>query len=158
MDNPILYRKRLIPNECILLKDDEILFCDHNKIVTKWNALKPKIDLHHGYSCYFLQDGYKVSKFFKEDGTLLYWYCDIVDYQFVKETNSLFVTDLLVDVVIFPDGFVKVLDIEELVAALDNNLITVEQLKIAILRLNELLSIIYNDQFNTLKQQIEQLI
>ena len=42
MDKPILYRKRLIPQECVLLKDDVILECSEDIILTKWCALKPK--------------------------------------------------------------------------------------------------------------------
>lgn len=42
MDYPMLYRKRIIPNECVLLKDDLVLSWDEERIVTKWNALKPK--------------------------------------------------------------------------------------------------------------------
>ena len=57
MDYPMLYRKRIIPNECVLLKDDLVLSWDEERIVTKWNALKPKKNLHHGYSCYFLKAG-----------------------------------------------------------------------------------------------------
>ena len=82
MNPPVLYRKRLIPSECILLKDDIIISCDENVILTKWNTLKPKKDLHHGYSCYLLKEGIKVSKFYREDNSLIYWYCDILDYQF----------------------------------------------------------------------------
>ena len=126
---PILYRKRLIPEECVLLKDDIILSCNEDIIVTKWNALKPKKDLHHGYSCYFLKEGYKVSKFYQEDNSLLYWYCDIVDYEYQKKDNRLVVTDLLADVLIYPDGFVKVVDIDEMVICLNEQKISLEQLK-----------------------------
>lgn len=34
-----LYRKRLIPEECVELKDDEILRLDENVIVTRWKCL-----------------------------------------------------------------------------------------------------------------------
>ncbi|MDE7047789.1 MAG: DUF402 domain-containing protein, partial [Lachnospiraceae bacterium] len=78
MTNPILYRRRIIPEECILLKDDIILSCDEEHIVTSWHALHPKKDLHHGSSCYFLKEGFKVSKFCDASDGLLYWYCDIV--------------------------------------------------------------------------------
>lgn len=53
MKDPILYRRRLIPEECVLLKDDRILLHADNILVTSWQALKPRKDLHHGYSCYF---------------------------------------------------------------------------------------------------------
>ena len=88
MAGPILYRKRLIPEECILLKDDVVLYRDEDVIVTAWHSLKPRKDLHHGYSCYYLKEGFKVSKFYQEDGSLLYWYCDIVDYAYEETTDT----------------------------------------------------------------------
>ena len=57
MADPILYRKRLIPEECVLLKDDRLLYRDEEIIVTAWNTLKPRKDLHHGRSCYYLREG-----------------------------------------------------------------------------------------------------
>ena len=88
MKRPILYRKRLIPEECILLKDDELLYRDEKKIITRWNTLRPKKDLHHGFSCYFLDKGIKVSKFYKADGSLICWYCDIVTHSYDKATDT----------------------------------------------------------------------
>ena len=69
MDKPKLYRKRIIPEEIICLDKDEILYSDEGHIVTRWNAIKPKKVLHHGCSCYFLKEGFKVSKFYREDGS-----------------------------------------------------------------------------------------
>ena len=155
MEYPQLYRKRLIPQECVPLKDDVILRWDENLILTKWNALKPKKDLHHGYSCYFLKEGYKVSKFYTVDNRLLYWYCDIVDFDKV-ENDRLVVTDLLADVIIYPDGFVKVVDIDEMVECLDNELISLEQLKHSLTQLDKLRQIIYADKFDTLTIYIEE--
>ncbi|MDE6748747.1 MAG: DUF402 domain-containing protein [Lachnospiraceae bacterium] len=158
MPEPILYRKRIIPEECILLKDDRILYQDEQIIVTGWNSLKPKKDLHHGYSCYFLNKGCKVSKFYREDNTLMYWYCDIVEYEYQSETNTYIVTDLLADVIIYPDGFVKVVDLNELADALSEKLISEETLKKALLSLNNLLEIIYSGNFNDLQSPIEKVI
>lgn len=155
MDYPVLFRKRLIPEECVELKDDIILKMNEDIILTKWNALKPKKDLHHGYSCYFLKEGFKVSKFYKADNTLLYWYCDIVNYDFHKENNTLIVTDLLADVIIYPDGFVKVVDIDEMVTCLNDNKISLDQLKESLTQLDKLLNIIYNDKFDTLTTHID---
>ena len=61
MKNLSLYRRRLIPDECILLKDDILLEANDDHILTKWNTLKPKEFLHHGDSCYYLNKGVKVS-------------------------------------------------------------------------------------------------
>lgn len=158
MPVPTLYRKRIIPEECILLKDDKILYQDEQIIVTGWHSLKPRKDLHHGYSCYFLNEGYKISKFYKEDNSLLYWYCDIVEYDYSPDTDTYVFTDLLVDVIIYPDGFVKVVDIDELVTALNEKLISEDTLKTSLLCLNNLLEIIYAGSFDKLKAPIEKLI
>lgn len=158
MPEPTLYRKRIIPEECILLKDDKILLQNEQTIVTGWHTLKPKKDLHHGYSCYFLQEGYKVSKFYRQDNSLLYWYCDIVDYDYQPGTNTYIITDLLADVIIYPDGFVKVVDLDELVTALNQNLISEETLKKSLLSLNSLLNVIYSGGFDSLKAPIENIL
>ena len=75
MTTPILYRKRLIPDECILLKDDSILEVTEDHILTRWNTLKPKKILHHGDSCYYLNKGVKVSRFYTRDNLLVLRYC-----------------------------------------------------------------------------------
>lgn len=150
MDYPVLYRKRLIPEECIPLKDDTILYMDDEIIVTKWTTLKPRKDFHHGYSCYFLKEGYKVSRFMSEDDTLVYWYCDIVTYLWDKALNTLTVVDLLADVVVKPDGRMNVLDIDELCEAKEKILITEEQFFISVKQLGCLIKLIQDGNFNTL--------
>ena len=157
MPTPILYRKRIIPEECVLLKDDKILYQDEQIIVTGWNTLKPKKELHHGYSCYFLNEGYKVSKFYREDNSLMFWYCDIVEHNYQPETTTYVFTDLLADVIIYPDGFVKVVDIDELVTARNENLISEDTLKKSLLCLSNLLDIIYSGHFDTLQEPIERV-
>lgn len=154
MTNPILYRRRIIPEECILLKDDIIQSCDEERIVTTWNALHPKKDLHHGSSCYFLKEGFKVSKFCREDDSLLYWYCDIVDFNYDPVKNTMIVTDLLADVIIYPDGFVKVVDLDELVTALESRSISLDTLKTGLMKLDKLLNIIYAGDFDRLKSHL----
>lgn len=155
MTNLILYRKRIIPDECVLLRDDIILSCDEDHIITSWQALRPKKDLDHGSSCYFLKEGYKVSKFCRKDNSLLYWYCDIVDFDYHPADHTMIVTDLLTDVIIYPDGFVKVVDLDELVTALEARSISLDTLKSSILRLNRLLNVIYSGGFENLKKYIE---
>ena len=155
MSQTQLYRKRIIPAECILLKDDVILYRDSDIIVTKWNALKPKKDLHHGFSCYFLKDGFKISKFYCADNTLLYWYCDIISYTYNEETDTFVFTDLLADVILFPDGRVKVVDLGEIADALGAGSITTEQARDALYKLSKLLSIIYKNEFDSIKINLE---
>ena len=155
MEYPSLYRKRIIPNECILLKDDVILSWNRERIVTRWNALNPKKDLHHGYSCYFLREGYKVSKFYTVDDSLLYYYCDIITSEYIEATNSFIVTDLLADVIVYPDGFVKVVDLDEMVPALEEGGISLDDLKSALISCNSLLTEIYAGRLCELTTYIE---
>ena len=155
MADPILYRKRLIPEECVLLKDDRLLYRDEEIIVTAWNTLKPRKDLHHGRSCYYLREGIKVSRFYDENGSLLYWYCDIVDYDYDAGTDTYVITDLLADVVVYPDGFVKVVDIDELATAKEAGLLNDTMLKQALLTLNSLLQVIYDGGFEKLQEPLE---
>ena len=61
---PTLYRKRLIPDECIHLKDDIIVYSDDNCLITQWETLHPKQDFSHGVSFYCISNGWKISKFF----------------------------------------------------------------------------------------------
>lgn len=152
-----LYRKRIIPEECLLLKGDRLERVDDDVIVTSWTTLNPKAEFTHGCSCYFLNHGYKVSKFYRSDSTLLYWYCDIVDYDYDEAGNSLTVTDLLADVIIYPDGRIKVVDLDEMADALDKGLISKELLGTALRRLNDLLSMLYRDKFDRLQSPLEQL-
>lgn len=155
MKTPILYRKRLIPEECILLKDDILLYRDDSVIITKWNTLKPKKTLHHGLSCYFLHIGIKVSKFYSVDNRLICWYCDIVTHTYDQAEDTYIFTDLLADVLVYPDGSVKVVDLDELADANETGLLSLPQLRRALRTLSELLSIIYQDRFGELTEKID---
>lgn len=150
MIKPALYRKRLIPEECILLKDDLILECNEDIILTKWNTIKPKKDLHHGCSCYFLHKGMKVSKFYRRDGSLICWYCDIVSYEWKEDKTILISTDLLIDVLIYPDGALKILDLDELAEAREKELLSGGLLSDSLRTANRLLEDIYAGKFREL--------
>lgn len=156
--DPVLYRKRLIPDECVRLDDDEVIYRDDEIIVTKWKALHPKPRLDHGYSCYFLKRNYKVSKFLFSDDSLIYWYCDIIDYTHDETEDSYVFRDLLADVIVFPDGFVKVIDLDEFEEALDKHLITVDDVRRALKSLDTLLRTIYDGRFSELQSEIESRI
>ncbi len=150
-----LYRKKIIPAGHILLKDDVIVAQDAGTVITTWHTLRPKAEFSHGSSCYFLDEGFKVSKFYRQDGSLLYWYIDIVEYAF--EGESLTFTDLLADVVIYPDGRIQVVDLDELADALEQNLITQEQMAACLRSLNHLLTLLYGGQFERLQAPLNRL-
>ena len=153
-----LYRKRIIPQECVLLGDDIVLYQDDKIIVTKWKTLRPKKNFTHGFSCYFLEKGYKVSKFLRADDSLLYWYCDIIDYEHNADENSYIFRDLLVDVLIYPDDFVEVDDIDELEKAIAEGGLKVEDMLGALKSLSSLLDTIYGGKFAMLTREIEMRI
>ncbi len=149
-----LFRRRIIPEECVLLEDDVVLYQDREVIITKWETLHPKKTLHHGLSCYFLERGFKVSKFYDHEGRLISWYCDIISWTFDPETNTYVFTDLLADVIVYPDGSVRVVDLDELADALRDDLITREQMDTALRHLDKLLRLIYKGAFPRLQQYI----
>ena len=157
MNKPVLYRQRIIPEEIIKLDKDEILYSDEGHIVTRWNTIRPKKILHHGCSCYFLKEGFKVSKFYREDGTLIYWYCDIISYKYDPDENSYVFTDLLADVLIYPDGKVEVVDVGEIADALTDGTLTVEEMIPALRSLDMLLGIIYSGKFSGIQDMINNI-
>lgn len=150
-----IYRRRIIPEECILLKDDVVVEQTGDFILTRWNTLNPKTTFSHGASCYFLKEGIKVSKFYRDDDTLLYWYCDIVEYDFRPDANTLTVTDLLADVILYPDGRVKVADLDELADAAEQGIIDKDQLCRCLRQLHNLLSLIDRDKFEKLQSPLD---
>lgn len=156
MKSPVLYRKRLIPLECIHLKNDIVLRREENLLITKWNTLKPKKTLNHGYSAFFWDKGIKVSKFYGHDNEFICWYCDIITHEYHAEDDSYVTIDLLADVLVYPDGTVKVVDLDELADALEQNLITQEMLLKSLHQLNDLLQLIYSGQFSELTKYIEE--
>ncbi len=150
--NTTLYRKRFIPMETILLKDDNIVFQNEDVIVTKWNALKPREDFSKGISCYFLKEGYKISRFINKNDNIVYHYCDIIETEYIVQNNTYIFIDLLADVLIYENGFIKVVDIAEIAEALEKNILSLDLAKKALYRLDALLTIIYN---GTWKQKTE---
>lgn len=144
MKNATLYRKRLIPEECILLKDDYLFYQDSELLMTAWSALKPKPALHHGISCYYLNDGFKISKFYNHQNEFMYWYCDIISHEYDKNTNSYIFTDLIADVIIYPDNHFEVIDLDELSLALSGGLLSREAVCDALLKLDHLLRLYYH--------------
>lgn len=155
MENITLYRRRLIPDEIVHLKDDIVLYHDDTVIITKWKTIKPRKDMDHGFSAYLLKEGIKVSKFYRADNSLLYWYCDIVDYEYDATTNSYTSTDLLTDVVLYPDGQIRVLDLDELAEASVKDMITKDQLHSALARTDKLLNTMYQKTFDQYTKLID---
>ena len=152
-----IYRKRIIQKDLIPLDDDIIVAQDEETLITKWKTLNPKTAFSHGCSCFFLKEGIKVSKVYRSDGSVLRWYCDIVDFSFDPEEGSMTYTDLLADVIIDSQGLVKVVDLDELAEAMEHDWITKEQAIRCLQNLNRLLTLIYRDKFDRLQARLEGL-
>ena len=152
-----LYRRRYIPDEKLLLKDDIIVTIDDEKVVTKWNVLSPVHPFTHGVSCYFIKEGFKVSKFLDSNDDLVYWYCDIIETDYDAEEDSYTFNDLLIDVIIEKDGFVKVVDLDEIAAALEKKILDEETVIKAVNRASKLLDIIYGGKFDAYKNIVERV-
>lgn len=157
MNPPILYRKRLIPDECIRLDRDTVLECSEDILITAWQAIHPRKDLARGISAFFWKEGVKVSKFYDHQNRLICWYCDIITHDYDSETNTYVMTDLLADVLLFPDGRIQVVDLDELADAVEQGLITEELMLASLRRLNDLLQKIYQGQFHEYQSYIEQV-
>lgn len=168
-NSPILFRKRFLPHELTCLKDDEILYIDDEKIVTRWKSLKPRDDFSGGASTYYRKKGLKVSRIFDKNGNFLHWYCDIVIeqgreglicapgckfYNHAEEyTNDpalhadddiIVYTDLLVDIIVNPNGLIEVADLDEAVDMFRAGMITEEQLSFALHTAHDYLSTLYS--------------
>ena len=150
-----IYRKRIIPEELISLKNDTIVYADEKRVITRWQSLKPRADISYGFSVYLLEQGYKVSKIYDHSDKLVYWYCDIITSSYDSSTNALTVIDLLVDVIMMEDGSIRVLDLDELAEAMKRGLLSPEEACMALEKTNCLLQEIYSGGFAVYQKMIE---
>lgn len=152
---PEIYRKRLVPQECVHLKKDTVFFRSENSLITGWDTINPKVAFSRGISLYVIDKGWKISKFYDKDGNFVYWYCDIIDTEYQSDTDTYIFTDLLADVIIYPDGKMKVVDLDEYETAYNEKLITSEGIIAALNKLNSLLSIIDSGEFSEYTKKLE---
>ncbi len=162
-----LFRRRFIPNELTWLKDDEILAYNDEKIVTRWHSLKPRNDFSGGMSTYYRKKGIKISKIIDNQGRFLHWYCDIVtecgaealdvdnncklrngaDTYLLQGSipgfKPIVYQDLLIDIIVNPNGLIEVADLDELADARKNRLITPEMADKALYTAKDYLCLLY---------------
>lgn len=117
-----ILRRRYIPDEVVDISNDLIVFSDQDLIVTKWEPIKKRDDIGRGVSFTFLKEGYKISKIYDKNDNLRFYYCDIINTEEIEDGYQF--NDLLVDLKIYPDKTIEVLDLDELDEALDAGLIT----------------------------------
>lgn len=153
MEEIVLYRRRFIPDEIILLKDDIVVSVSEDTVITKWNVLTKRHDFSHGVSCYCIKEGFKVSKFLDDNDKIVYWYCDIIQTE--KDGNTYTFNDLLADVIIHNDKSVEVVDIDEIGKALEENILPQEMVVKALYVLDNLLKIIYSGNFEKYQKLLD---
>ena len=158
MSRPRLFRRRFIPDENIELKDDIILALEPNLIITSWNVLKPRRDISRGVSAYFIDKGIKVSKVFDNAGQMVYWYCDIIETHYDEKENTYTFNDLLIDVVVYPDGQVEVLDMDEFADAMEQGILSVGTIAHAMRATDDLLHTIYAGEFEKYTHYIDDML
>ena len=158
MSRPRLFRRRFIPDENIELKDDMILALEPNLIITSWNVLKPRRDISRGVSAYFIDKGIKVSKVFDNDGQMVYWYCDMIETHYDENENTYTFNDLLIDVVVYPDGQVEVLDMDEFADAMEQGILSVGTIAHAMRATDDLLHTIYAGEFEKYTHYIDDML
>lgn len=156
MGDFLICRRRLIPAECIPLKDDLVLHRDASEIVTSWQAFRPRPDLQRGFSRYLLNEGIKVSRVFHADGQF-HWYFDIADFTFNADQTVLTMTDLLVDVYLPAAGDVRVMDLDELADARVQGLLDDILLRKSLYTLDRLLRELYSKGPSRLTAPLETL-
>ena len=158
MSRPRLFRRRFIPDENIELKDDMILALEPNLIITSWNVLKPRRDISRGVSAYFIDKGIKVSKVFDNAGQMVYWYCDIIETHYDEKENIYTFNDLLIDVIVYPDGQVEVLDMDEFADAMEQGILSVGTIAHAMRATDDLLHMIYAGEFEKYTHYIDDML
>lgn len=147
MKKPIILRRRYIPYEIVDISSDDLIFRSESLLVTKWTSIRPRPDFYGGISFTFLDRGYKLGRFYDEDGKFLYWYCDIVEVHYDYTTDTYTLNDLLLDIKIMPDGEIRLLDADELAQAIEEGLISNKQACEALKTLDSLLKLIYSGSF-----------
>lgn len=147
MKKPVVLRRRYIPFEVVDISSDELLYRNESLLVTKWTSIKPRPDFYGGISFTFLDRGYKLGRFYDQNGRFLYWYCDIVEVRYNQASDTYTLNDLLVDIKILPDGEVRLLDADELAQAMEEGLISSGQACTALKTMDGLLKLIYAGSF-----------
>lgn len=158
----LLYRKRHIPEECVLLKNDRILRLDDSCLVTAWNVLKPRSDFASGISFFDFEKHWKITRVAKADGSLYHWYCDIMKVHISEDTetntSTYLMEDLLIDIVLEPDGSVHTLDLDEAAEAYEKGLISGEDLTLALRAADALLRVMRSGEFARYQELVEQYV
>lgn len=149
MKNITVIRKRYIPNEEVDISGDRILLKTDDILMTKWRPIKPRGDFSWGMSYVDLHDNYKISRFYDENDNFLFWYCDILEIDYSRDDSGekYIFTDLLIDIIVNPDGTYEIKDIDEINEALEKGLIDKRQYDTSVFAMDRLVENIQKGAF-----------
>ncbi len=89
---------------------------------------------------YFVKKGYTISKVFKRSGEFLYYYCDVMEMHQVGRLRYVMV-DLLLDLIVYPDGSYHLLDVDEFADSIEKNHLKKKQQVYALHTLHRMLQL-----------------
>ena len=109
---------------------EEIVVCDKG---LKWLSILPQDDF------------YCITAMMNESNDILVWYVDMIAKQGIDVDGVPYFDDLYLDLVVYPDGEIKVDDMDELEEALRRKDITQEQFDLALNTADKLKKGLLND-------------
>ena len=89
------------------------------------------------------------------EDNLVYWYCDIIETVHEEGSLKYVFNDLLIDVLVYPDGFVKVVDMDEFADVMDEKRLDNSVIAQALRSADALLQVIYSGKFVSYTKIIE---
>lgn len=89
---------------------------------------------------YFVKNGYTISKVFTKTGEFQYYYCDLMEMQQTGNLRYVMV-DLLLDLIIYPDGKYHIVDLDEFADSIEKGEITKRQQIHSIRTLHEMIAL-----------------
>ena len=90
---------------------EEIIFCDSGM---KWLRILPK------------NENFTIMAVMNDRDDIITWYIDIIDGYGFDEDGIIYVNDLFLDLIVYPDGKIIIDDMDELEAALDQKVISID--------------------------------
>ena len=106
-----IIKHKLCPYESQDITNDHWHHISEDLLISTWNPVESEMQVASVLSIFELSKGVQISKKFNAQGQLKYWYCDLIAARY--EDEALHITDLILDLVIFPDGVLQVIDVSE---------------------------------------------
>ncbi|PIQ25588.1 hypothetical protein COW36_21330 [bacterium (Candidatus Blackallbacteria) CG17_big_fil_post_rev_8_21_14_2_50_48_46] len=111
-------KQKLHPVREVNLSGDTWLHQDEHLCVSYWHLPRTESDqVAHTLTLTIFDEAIQIHSKHNAAGERLYWYCDLLEVK--RDEGGWHLTDLLLDVVVFPDGSTRMLDLGELAEALE---------------------------------------